>query len=257
MKIRFNNETIDLNNLELIGAGEDGKLYLYKDKIIKLAESQDMTLEKMEDFKRVKEKCFSSEKEFNNSQIVLPNEIIKRPNERIKRLRVTPIFGYSQQYHLERKNEIFNIPSNHLINEMETIRSEIHRILTDNKIAIIDTNPNNLLLSDDNKIYFIDRDRDITDSCMEMEKRVIYDKSHYKHNEKRYSILFKNLLLLKLSKCIGGKQGLNEQTFMDYYNKIMDLKLDDAYKIIESYENLSVFTEDRKKELLKKRKRSK
>ena len=38
---------------------------------------------------------------------------------------------------------------------------------------------------------------------------------------------------------------------------LFSLKLDDAYKIIESYENLSVFTEDRKKELLKKRKRSK
>ncbi|MBR1385340.1 MAG: hypothetical protein IJ568_00770 [Bacilli bacterium] len=167
IRIEDKKDLIDTYNLKKIANGKDGILYLYENIIIKISLSGEMTLEKLEDFRKAKEKSFNNEEDFLKSRIIIPEKIVFNPKEKIKKMKVTPLFGYTQRYFLVKK-EIESMDRNLLIQELSSLREETHKLLTNNKIAIMDTNPQNIIISNDNKLLLIDHDRDITDNCMEI-----------------------------------------------------------------------------------------
>lgn len=255
IRIEDKNGLIDTNSLKLIANGADGKLYLYDNVLIKITESDEMTLEKLNDFKKVKEKEFNSEDEFKKSRIIIPEKKVSKQKEKIKKMKVTPLFGYTQRYCLK-KDKIESLDSKLLIKELTSLRDETHKILSKNNIAIMDTNPQNIIMSCDNKLHLIDHDRDITDSCMEIEKeRAIYKNDYYIHNERKLSQLYGKLFLYKLYNFLDLNNKRIYTEFEKIYNYLDTLDIDKLFEIISNYKDIDEFKDEKEKEILKKKKR--
>lgn len=256
MKLLVNDKQIDTDRLEKLGQGVDGLVYRYNNLILKINLSDCMTKEKFNDFKLIREKLLEDGIDIEDTKIVLPRDIIY-PTEHVDSHNIQRgIFGYTESFHVENHDNIYSFSTNDFINELEELHNDIHSYLTPNEVGIIDTNHDNLLITDDNKVLLIDRDRDITKSSYEVEKSMIIDNDYYAHNEKRFSQLVNRFLI---------RESINKlrEHITDGY-KLMKIerkeeerfrKIDDIYKILNEYACLYSYIDDNAERIYKKEKR--
>ena len=241
--------SIDEDSMK-IGSGQDGHLYLCKDTIVKICTSQYMTYEKLDDFNRVKRTLKKQGIDTSKSSIILPDKKVEKPNQKVQRLRITPIFGYTQVYKLEKKSGISKLKTSTFIEKVERVHEDLHAIFSNNNIAIMDTNPHNLLVTKDDDIFFIDHDRNITPSCMSSEKEAIIDGDYHKHNEIRFSKLLNRALLLQAFRGIENNdrnirfvlEAMEEEELKNY-------SVNQLYSIISDYDTIYEYSLDKAKEL--------
>lgn len=238
----------ELNNI--IGKGQDGCLYLYKDTIIKVCTSQYMTYEKLDDFNKLKLKLDEKGIDIFDSHIIIPDKKVEKVGSKIKRLKVTPIFGYTQQYVKEKKHEISLLKTSLFIDEVERIHESIHAIFSRNNIAIMDTNPHNLLVTPNQEIYLIDHDRNITPSCMNTEKAAVKDNDYYRHNERRFAKLINSALLLQAFNHVENRDSnirLVLQTMHE--EELKAYSVYQLYSMLKDYDYVYEYGDDKAKEL--------
>jgi hypothetical protein len=244
-------DTVSIDEKSMkIGSGQDGHLYLHLDTIIKICTSQYMTYEKLDDFNRVK--MLSAAKGINTSKstIILPDKKVEKQNEQVKRLKITPIFGYTQVYKLEKKSGISTLKTSTFIENVEKVHEDLHAIFSSNNIAIMDTNPHNLLVTNDDEIYFIDHDRNVTPSCMSSEKDAVIDNDYYKHNEVRFSKLLNRALLLQAFRGIqNNDQNIRLVLEAMEEEELKNYSINQLYSIISDYDTIYEYSVDKAKEL--------
>ncbi len=273
--IEGTNEWINLNGLEKIGSGKDGQIFKYKDKVIKICESGYMTSNIFFDIRDALSKAKSEGLDTSSLSMILPEKTVDSPYNPIKRLKVTPLFGYTQKYILP-MDSIVDLSTGDFISECEKMHKNLHAIFSSNSIALTDTNPNNILYGKDRKLYLIDFDRCITQNCMESEKQCIKSGDYYLHNESRFSqIIYKYLLLQALlyiskkkefqsdvSKAIDNeiKKGYTIEEIMQSVNSSIGQNankiksLDDTYHMLDKFESVDKYAKDKALKLIRQKK---
>lgn len=250
IRIEGNSSYINLDGLSrVLNDGSDGELYFCGNDVIKICHSDYMTLEKLRDFNLIKEKMFDSESEFYESRVVLPDKLVTKKGHKIKKLRVTPVFGYTQSYHVE-KCLITSLSIKDFINETKTVKDSVHNILTANNVGITDTNPANLLVSSDNKVYLIDHDRDVTENTYELEKKALLRSNNYfENNEKVFANMIARTITYTIGSPIKRKTERIYEILYKYEKYLCFLSSDELYDILSKYSTFEELAEDKSKEL--------
>ena len=196
MQVYINNlnQIIDLSNLKSIGSGTDGDLYINEDYVIKICHPIHlMTDTKFDDFIRAKKDSLNKGDNPSASRIIFPDYGVQKSP--VTNLTIGKLIGYTEQYHLERKNGLRYLRTEDFIKGIHQIREDVHTFFSGNSIAIMDTNPKNLLVTKSGHIYLIDHDRNLTINTREKSDRII-DNNYYHHNERKMISLVSNALLL-------------------------------------------------------------
>lgn len=233
---------IDTNNLRKIGGGEDGTLYELGNAAIKISKGccGNMTEEKIKDLR-------SAIPNHEDIRIVPPILIATKPNQ-VSNLRINPAFGYTERLINENPNFMFSFSKNHFFDEMHLLRKQIHTYMSKNAIGLTDTNPNNILISQDNNgMYLIDHDRDVTPSSMYAEKSRIRYGDYFIHNDKKLQLTMYKALLLQLLKyngIHGTKIGYRVLSFVERESQRTDITYQAIEQMLAQYTTLSEYTED-------------
>jgi len=137
---------IDTDDLKQIGEGREGKVYRYQDLALKIHNSLGkkfvLNLEKVNKFKNI-----------DTKRILLPKNPIYVKSKLISKLNFT---GYSTSLvtNIKDKKELIDIDSNHLYNELQTLKSDT-TILSKNKALINDlAHCRNFVFN--SNLYFVD-----------------------------------------------------------------------------------------------------
>lgn len=188
------NKKVELDKLKSIGYGTDGILYKNDDYVIKICQSRYMTNTKFNDFISAKKESYRKGSDPSSSKIIFPDyEVDEVP---VKNLLIKKIIGYTEKYHLEKNNGIRYLKTDRFINGILQLRDDIHTFFTGNSIAIMDTNPKNILVSKSDNVYFIDHDRSITKNTIENMNSIL-NKDFYYHNETKFAHLVNHALMLQ------------------------------------------------------------
>jgi len=186
---------IELDKLKSIGCGTDGVLYKNDDYVIKICNSKYMTNTKFNDFITAKKEAYKRGSDPNSSKIIFPDhEVDEVP---VKNLLIKKIIGYTEKYHLEKNNGIRYLKTDNFINGILQLKDDIHTFFSDNSIAIMDTNPKNILVSNSDNVYFIDHDRSITKNTIDNPNSILNNDFYY-HNETKFTHLVNHALMLQL-----------------------------------------------------------
>ena len=230
--------TLNTDNLKKLSEGQDGELYVNGDEVIKICSSDYMTYEKLEDFNSIKN-------DSSVTHIILPEKKVEKTNTFVKRLVVTPLFGYTQEYKVEKKTGISKLSTIKFIEQMELLRSNIHKLFSANEIAITDTNPQNLLVNENDEIFLIDHDRCITPSCMEIEKYIIAG-DYFNHNERRFGKLLNRTLIMEALK---GYKITRQIVSLATEEEIKNYPREVIYSMLSDYDTMEKYGSAKAKEL--------
>lgn len=256
MIVLINNKEIDTNKLELLGHGVDGLVYKCDDLILKINLSNRMTKEKFEDYSIIREQFLEDDIDVEYSKIVLPKDVIYPTKDILVHGVQNSLFGYTETYHKENKEGINNFTIERFINELEDLRSDIHTYLTYNDVGIMDTNHDNLLITNDNRILLIDRDRDITKSSLDVEKKMIANNNYHIHNEKRFSHLINRFLIRETINKL--KEHITDGYKLMSIERKEEEKLyrtEDIYEMLDKYKYVSNYIDDTVEKIYRKEKR--
>ena len=235
-------EPIDTSNLQIIGGGTEGTLYKLDDFVLKISKSDlsNMTEEKLKD---LRDSIPNDEK----IRIVPPISIASKSNQ-IKNLKLNPAFGYTERFIKENPSFIFSFDKDHFFDEMHLLRKQVHCYMSKNSIGLMDTNPNNILVSSDNNgIYLIDHDRDVTVSSQYFERSRITYGDYFCHNDQKLQlIVYKTLLLqlLRYNGIDGTNVGDRVLLFVENEGQRKDITYKYIEKVLSQYSTLSEYTED-------------
>lgn len=243
-------ERVHLDETEKMASGQDGDLYFYNGEVIKICNSGYMTYEKLDDLNAIASSYEDKPETLSNSHIVLPEKKVEDAEKKVQRLRITPLFGYTQKYLTEKKFGISTLASDTFIEQAENLREGIHEVFSKNSVGITDDNPHNFLVTTDDQMFFIDHDRCITKSVAEANRHAVFDDNFYEHNNRKFDRLINKALLLEAFRGIE----LNDENLRKVLSLLHDLNLQSEqvlslYSILREYENVSQYAEDRAKEL--------
>lgn len=191
---------IEMSEIERnkIGNGRDGEVYRYSEnEILKLLHSYYMTEEKIMDLRE-------AVPEDANSRIIVPRLTINVPKAGRTKFKFNIPDGYIAKYIPESKDFIMSMTTEEFFCEIEQLRKEINNFLSLNKIAILDTNASNIMKSsEDQKLYLIDHDRDITPCSMYYEIKQVRNSDYVNYNNRKLALITYKCLLLSLLKFEG------------------------------------------------------
>ena len=241
---------VDLNHCEQFANGKDG--YLYKDgnMVIKICHSKYMTYGKFEDYKMVVGEFEEKKDDFSKKHIILPDEIVYDPKKKIKQLAVTPLFGYTQQYKIERLDGISSLKIGAFIDSTEIIHEEIHELFSRNYIAINDSNPKNLLVTDNGEIFLIDHDRNITPSSMITHNGIVYIEDVFSHNESMFARMINKALIMEIFRGIEmNDSNMRKKTTLMQEGNINNTSVERLYSALMEYDTVFDYANDKAKEL--------
>ena len=254
MQVYINNldQNVELTDLDSIGSGTDGVLYINGDYVIKIYRPIHlMTDTKFEDFIKAKKDSLNKGDNPSTSRIIFPDYGVQ--HFPVTNLTIGKLIGYTEQYHLERKNGLRYLRTDDFIEGIGQIREDVHTFFSRNSIAIMDTNPKNLLVTKSGHIYLIDHDRALTINTREKTDRII-DNNYYHHNDRRIISLVSNALLL---------QAFNEEEYSDEKMRMflrlrqeIELKNDSLSAILyelKGYKTLEEYSKDKIKVLKARR----
>ena len=190
-------ELINLDELETLNPGQDGELFIYGNDVIKICNSGYMSYEKLEDYNKLATSLTGKK------HLILPEKTVEQFNVFVKKMVITPLFGYTQKYILRKKDGIGSLKTNTFISNMKQLHDDIHEVFSKNSIGLMDTNPENLIVDQNDEIFLVDHDRNVTPSCMSSEKRDIHG-DYLLHNDKRFSILLNRCITDKIVKKYGN-----------------------------------------------------
>lgn len=244
MIININNFKLNLESLQKISSGKDGELYRYKDLVIKLNNSQYMTEEKIRDLQVAKD----------STRLIIPIDIVNpTPKELLKK--ENPCFGYTTKYLEEDSFGLLNLTTIDYLNELELIKQDVHKFFSSNEIAITDTNPHNLLISN-GVIHLIDFDRNITKSSMYSLKEVVLNNKHENpynhHNNVRIKLLTYKGLLLSIAD-YAKKEKIRCKKLDNYINKLYDYpsNIEETVRDFEKYDYIYDYAKEKVKAITK------
>lgn len=252
--IEGSNKEIDISKLPKIGSGQDGELFKFDDIVFKLNTSDYMTHEKFEDLVSTGLALREKGINVNKSTLIFPKKKICNPKHPVKKLIVTPLFGYTQRYVLENTDGIAHMSTSEFIEGTTKIFDDIQRIFSPNDIAICDTNPQNLLVTPEHKIYFIDFDRNITKSSMPTEKQIVKDGNYFIHNEARFAQVINRALLMQIY-YHHAKSEKEKKRLLEYMNKEERKcpNISTLYSCLDGYETIDEYAQDKGKKLFLKK----
>lgn len=273
--IEGTNNFIKLDNLQRVGSGKDGKLFKYGNSVIKICESGYMTYEIFYDMKDALVKLREKGIDASKTSIVLPEKKVYNPySSQVSNLRVTPLFGYTQRYILCSQRNYVNLSTSDFIKMSENLHKDVHEIFTLNSIALIDTNPHNIIFGKDNRLYLIDHDRCITKRCTEIEKQCVKSNDYFSHNEERFTTLINKFLLYQIVAYIKEKKEEEQSDIKrmidkefskgysanDIFNSInfniekllkKSKTIDDVYHSLDGFDSVEQYAKSNAKRLIK------
>lgn len=186
-------KVIDIYKLEKISSnGKDGTVYRYGDFAIKLPISGHMTVEKFKDLSNLSH---------NTSLLVLP---LQKGETLDFNTPKNFIFAYTTRFINRNNASLETLPADILLDGMNSLREEIQEHFTPNGIAILDTNPENILVTgygdsfENFSLNLIDHDRNITPSSTSREKEYVRTCGYDNFNDKRFAQIMYKLLLLEM-----------------------------------------------------------
>ena len=242
IKIEKDRRLIDTNNLRIINSGKDGCIYNFEGEALKISDSMYMTREKVKDLKQaIPDNC--------SCKIVVPRRTVIDPSKNYS-LKYKPIIGYTQRLLLEDQNGIRFMSPNEYIQEFVMIEKQVSDFLSKNQIALMDTNPNNILATfdDDGKLYLIDHDRDITPSSTFVEHQKIRNNDYINHNQRKLAELMYKGLLLQLQKIQGiGNSAANTEKVDKYIEQEAersDITFSTTEQALSSYSSIDEYAKD-------------
>lgn len=253
--IKETDELIEMNKFEKrkIGNGRDGEVYRYnEDEILKLISSCYMTEEKIMDLRE-------AVPENANSRIVVPRLIINAPREKRKKFKINIPDGYIAKYIQESKEYIIPMKTEDFLNEIEQLKKEINDFLSPNKIAILDTNPSNIIRSyEDQKLYLIDHDRDITPCSMYYEIRQVRKQDYINYNNTKLALIAYKCLLLSLLKLEGltPDKRTNNPVSLYVESKLQtanDISFSTSENELKDYQTIGEYAQNKILEIKRKR----
>ena len=250
VKIDGIKDFIETDNLKKIGEGLDGVLFLYNNNVIKINNSDYMTHEKFDDIISAKKNACDNGLNIEKASIVFPDRKVNLANSKVKKLKITPLFGYTQKYIVEKKGGIENLTTCAFIDGIKKISDEVHSVFSNNNIAITDTNPNNLLVSENNKIYLIDLDRNITKSCTLQEREMIRNSDYFSYNELRLAKTINRALIYQVYK--DALKDLKKRRLIIEMMQEEELKscsLNQTFIFLSNYDTIKEYADDRAKKL--------
>jgi len=242
LKLENSKKIIETDELIPLGEGKDGTAYKLDDEtIIKSIISGYMTEEKIKDLR-------AAIPNDESIRIVPPIEIATNLDIKKTRVKLNIADGYTSRLIKENPNFILMKSTDSFLEEMHLIRKQVKEYLSDNEIALSDSNPNNLLVSLDNGgIYIIDHDRNITPSSMHYEKSSIRDRNYHIHNDKKFSLLFYKGLLLQLLKYNGIKFEYGGDPVISYVENETErtnITLKTIEETLEGYKTIGEYTRE-------------
>lgn len=231
---------VETDNLIPVGEGKDGTVYKYNNKIIKRNVSGYMTEEKIIDLRE-------AIPEQENIRLIPPIEIASTLTPK-RKSKINIADGYTSKFINENPNFILMKETDSFIEEMYLLRNQIKEYMSKNQIAILDSNPNNLLVSlDDNAIYLIDHDRNVTPSCMHFEKARIKNQDYIAHNDRKLALLMYKALLLQIVKFNGIKfSSLGDPviSYVDSQTERTDITYKNVEDVLKGFKTISEYTKE-------------
>ena len=210
MNVRVDNLVVNVDNLPILHSGSDGVIYKWNNKILKVTNYGFMTEGKLEDLKKLSNLA---------NRLILPIDRVSEMRRKKTDLN-RPCFGYTTKYLDEDEDGILYMYTSKYIDELSRLRKELHRLFTDNEIAITDSNPKNLLVSND-MLYLIDFDRNITKSSPYSERETILqiqrDNPYEYYNNKRLDNMIHRSLVIGLDKYLAENK-YNKKEFEKILN---------------------------------------
>ncbi len=194
-------DIIDIDMLKKVGSGgKDGTVYRYGNRVVKLPTSGHMTVAKFQDLSTIDTCC--------SSRLILPLQKgqaidISSPKHLI--------FAYTSKFIDHDSSLLEDLPTRVFLEEANCLRDEIHNHFTANEIALLDTNPNNILTAksseDDFTLNLIDHDRNITPSSTIKEREFVSSCGYDNFNDKKFAHIMYKLLLLEMIRNEELKEG--------------------------------------------------
>lgn len=250
IKIEKDRRLIDTNALKTINSGVDGTVYSFEGEALKLSDSMYMTREKVKDLRQ-------AVPDNSNCRIVVPRRMVIDPSKNYS-LKYKPIIGYTQRLLLENPNGIRFMTPDEYFNEFSIIERQTLDFLSNNQIALMDTNPNNILANwdDDTKLFLIDHDRDITASSTFMEHQKIINSDYLNHNQKKLAVIMYKVILLQLLKIQGIGNSISSNRKVDKYieqeAQRNDLTFSTTEQALDGYSSIDEYAKDTLKKIKKR-----
>ena len=215
-----------------------------------------MTNDKFNDLHDISLKYRENPEALDRSHIILPDSrvfdasAVQDTNRGISNFNLTPLFGYTQKYKVEKKTGISTLSTNRFIEQIETLREGIHEVLSNNSVGITDDNPHNLLVSSDDEIFLIDHDRDTTKNSTSPSLEDASINSFYDYNDEKLDNLINKALILE---AFRGMEPTDEnfRKVLLLLNELMLQKVQGLYlySLLNKYGFISEFASDKAKEL--------
>lgn len=241
---------VDTCQLKKLGGGEDGSLYELHDQVLKMLKSGYMTEEKIRDLRN----AIPNSEEI---RIVPPLLIASNSNQKKPVYQLNPAFGYTERFIKENPSFILSFDKSKFFEEMHLLRKQVHTHLSQNNIGLMDTNPNNILVSQTNNgLYLIDHDRDVTPNSMYAERARVRSNDYFAHNDRKLQLLMYKTLLLQLMKYNGIQNTRSSDPvllFVDSECQRTDISYKTIENTLEQYQTLSEYTEDTIKKIKKRK----
>lgn len=247
LKIEGEKGTIKINGLKFIDGGRDGKVYrLDKDRVIKILSSYFITEAKIED---LREAVLDGDRK--SSRLVVPQKIVSEENPQNAYLRFGVPIGYVSPYIESDVSYLENLTCEEFMDEICTLRDEIHKYFSKNQIAVVDSNPRNLIFSG-KKVHLIDHDRDITPSSAFYQKIDIINDDYESYNDKKLALLAYKALLLQIIKSESLENEFKNVILYTYVNqeaKRDDINFTTLRKELKGYRCIPEYTKSRFKSI--------
>lgn len=247
LKIEGCKGKIDTSNFVFIGKGDDGYTYKYNDMVIKLNESDYMTEEKVKDLRK-------AGVGIKNLRLVLPDKILydAKHNNSFK---YNLCFGYTQKFIDIRDNVLQSMTTDEFLNDASVIVNDLHRCFSSNQIAILDSNPNNLVYTSENKKkkgYLIDFDRNITPSSSSFEKNIVSNSDYVHFNQKVINLIMYKKLLNEVITINRSRPVVNE-LYKEYIKSdSFGVNFDDIVGTLKPYSTVGEYVKDKVSSIIKK-----
>lgn len=195
VKIEGISTPVETDKLEVIHkGGADGTILRFGNEALKICYSGYMTEQKIEDLR-------NAVPENEETRLIVPRKIVNAL-DRNPKLNNEPATGYTTKLIDVSHNGILQMTTDNYLSEAYEIRRQVHNYFSKNNIAMIDTNPDNLLPEkalQNQRLYLIDHDRDVTPNSPYHQRSIVEASSDYeRYNEKKVALLMYKVILKQL-----------------------------------------------------------
>lgn len=192
LQIEGSEEIVNTARLEKIGHGKGGIVYRLDEKnILKVLKLNNMNEEKLRDLRE-------SVQDLGKTRLIVPSKTVTDLFTQHPKRQFTLIAGYTTRFIEENPDLILMMSPYEYMEEIFLLKEQIETYFSTNKIAVKDTNPNNILSSGVDgitRLYLIDYDSNITPKGSGCNGKKVVHGNYSQYNDRRLALIMYKVLL--------------------------------------------------------------